>query len=50
MPRLGSRTVRTLLVLAVALLFRAAATDALLPGFNEDEAYAALDTWHATQI
>ena len=32
---------RTLLVLAVALLFRAAATDALLPGFNEDEAYAA---------
>ncbi|MFN7986834.1 MAG: glycosyltransferase family 39 protein [Thermoanaerobaculia bacterium] len=41
MSRLGSRAVRTLVVLAVALLFRVTASDALLPGFNEDEAYAA---------
>ena len=32
---------RTLVVLAAAFLFRASATETLLPGFNEDEAYAA---------
>lgn len=32
---------RTLVVLAVALLFRVTAAGTLLPGFNEDEAYAA---------
>lgn len=35
---------RTLVVLAAALLFRAAGTGSLLPGFNEDEAYAARNT------